>query len=104
VDEAHTCAFGAQERGGMQRYELLKALAKDPQRHLLLVTATPHSGKQDAFRSLLEMLAPSLADMPAELTGAENAPFRRELAKYLVQRRRPDHPALSRHGYRIPQA
>ena len=90
VDEAHTCAFGAQERGGMQRYELLKALAKDQKRHLLLVTATPHSGKQDAFRSLLEMLAPSLADMPAELTGVENAPYRRELAKYLVQRRRPD--------------
>lgn len=90
VDEAHTCAFGAQERARMQRYELLQALERDPKRHLVLVTATPHSGKQDAFRSLLELLEPSLANMPAELTGSENAVYRRELAKYLVQRRRGD--------------
>lgn len=90
VDEAHTCAFGAQERGRMQRFELLQSLAKDPKRHMLLVTATPHSGKQNAFRSLLELLAPSLANMPDELAGADNAIYRRELAKYLVQRRRGD--------------
>lgn len=34
-------------RSTHQRYELLKALAKDAKRHLILVTATPHSGKEE---------------------------------------------------------
>jgi SNF2 family DNA or RNA helicase len=57
VDEAHTCAFGAERRSGRhQRHQLIRRLAEDPTRHLLLVTATPHSGKEEAFRSLLRLL------------------------------------------------
>ena len=46
VDEAHTCAASTEGRTGQhKRNELIAALSKDPERHLLLVTATPHSGK-----------------------------------------------------------
>lgn len=91
VDEAHTVAHTTDRRGGKhQRYELVTALAEDPNRHLLLVTATPHSGKEEAFRSLLVMLDPDFADLPDDLTGTENEALRRELARYFVQRRRGD--------------
>ena len=91
IDEAHTCAFGGRSRGGRhQRYELVAGLAEDPVRHLVLVTATPHSGKEEAFRSLLEFLDPSFSELPADLGGDENASHRRRLARHFVQRRRGD--------------
>jgi superfamily II DNA or RNA helicase len=89
VDEAHGCTLST-ERGRQQRYELVRALAKDADRHLILVTATPHSGKADAFRSLLGHLDPAFEDLPDDLAGRENEPRRRTLARYLVQRRRGD--------------
>lgn len=91
VDEAHTCAYGWAGRGGRhQRYELLQGLAQKPDRHLVLVTATPHSGKEEAFRSLLTLLNPDFENLPAELTGPQNESHRRRLAAHLVQRRRAD--------------
>lgn len=89
VDEAHGCTLSL-ERGRQQRYELVRALSKDDERHLILVTATPHSGKADAFRSLLGHLDPGFEDLPDDLTGRENEARRRTLARYLVQRRRGD--------------
>ena len=57
VDEAHTCAFGDNGRGGKhQRYQLLSGLSKNTDRHLLLVSATPHSGNEDAFRSSISFI------------------------------------------------
>ena len=63
VDEAHTCvsAEGTGVRSAQQRYELLSRLAADRRRHLLLVTATPHSGKDELFRSLIGLLDGALA-------------------------------------------
>ena len=91
VDEAHTCASGWEGRGGRhQRYDLLKALAADGRRHLLLVTATPHSGNETAFRSLLTLLDPGLADLPEDLLGPQHEPQRRRLAARFVQRKRGD--------------
>ncbi|MGE5501237.1 MAG: helicase-related protein, partial [Ignavibacteriales bacterium] len=90
VDEAHTCAAGGQGRGRHQRHQLLKGLAADEGRHLILVTATPHSGDEEAFRSLLSLLERRFAALPADLTGADNAHHRRELAEHFVQRRRGD--------------
>lgn len=91
VDEAHTVAHTTDKRGGKhQRHELVSALAEDPDRHLLLVTATPHSGKEEAFRSLLAMINPDFADLPDDLTGPANEGLRRNLARYFVQRRRGD--------------
>src|SRR5438270_358716 len=57
VDEAHTCAYAGEGRGGRhQRYQLVSSLAQQKDRHLILVTATPHSGNEEAFRSLLTIL------------------------------------------------
>jgi hypothetical protein len=91
VDEAHTCAFGYEGRGGRhQRHQLLKQLSAKEDRHLILVTATPHSGKEEAFRSLLTLLKPEFANLPGDLTGPEREPDRRRLASHFVQRRRGD--------------
>src|SRR5207237_8152143 len=91
VDEAHTCGFGGEGRGGRhQRHELIKGLAADPKRHLVLVTATPHSGHEAAFRSLLEFLDPTFRDLPEDLSGSQNEQQRRRLAAHFVQRRRGD--------------
>ena len=92
VDEAHTCAYGGEGRGGRhQRHQLILGLA-DPAkgRHLILVTATPHSGNEQAFRSLLKLLHPDFANLPEDLTGKGNEQQRRRLAAHLVQRRRGD--------------
>jgi len=90
VDEAHTCAYGAERGGRHQRFELIKGLAQNPARHVVLVTATPHSGKEDAFRSLLTFLEPDFADLPDDLTGEENLRYRKRLAQHFIQRRRGD--------------
>ena len=91
VDEAHTCAdTGVGGAGRHQRHQLLKGLAADPDRHLILVTATPHSGKEAAFRSLLSLLKPEFAALPEDLTGKEREADRRRLAAHMVQRRRAD--------------
>jgi len=88
VDEAHACVGG--ERGRHQRYELLQRLAADEQRHLLLLTATPHSGDEAAFDRLLGLMSPDFSAGPQG--GDENARARyaRRLAQHYVQRRRPD--------------
>jgi superfamily II DNA or RNA helicase len=89
VDEAHTCVSadgtGKGMRSAQQRYELLSRLASDRRRHLLLVTATPHSGKDESFRSLIGLLDPALAH--ADLTTEAG---RRHLASRFIQRRRAD--------------
>jgi superfamily II DNA or RNA helicase len=89
VDEAHTCA-NAEGRGRQQRHQLVSGLAKNPDRHIILVTATPHSGKEEAFRSLLSILDEDFDDLPDDLTGPGNEPHRRRLAMKFIQRRRAD--------------
>lgn len=91
VDEAHGFAsVGDPRRAGHQRHELLRSLAADAGRHLVLVTATPHSGDPGAFRSLAGLLNPGLADMPDSLSGEENARVRQLLSRHMVQRKRRD--------------
>jgi len=91
VDEAHTCAWDAGSSGGKQlRHELLQGLAKDPERHVLLVTATPHSGNEQAFRSLLSLLEPTFSELPDDLSGDANRRTREKIAQHMVQRRRVD--------------
>lgn len=87
VDEAHTCVV-ADERAGTAsqlRYELLHRISADPDRHLLLVTATPHSGKENAFRALLGLVRSDLATADLESDAG-----RRALAAHFVQRKRAD--------------
>jgi len=91
VDEAHTCAAAAEGRGtSHQRFLLLSQLIRDSDRHLVLVTATPHSGNEGAFRSLLSLLDTGFSNLPEDLSGPDNANHRRRLAAHLVQRRRAD--------------
>jgi len=95
VDEAHTCAAAVGRGAGQKRHELLQALV-DPgtpagrRRHLLLVTATPHSGKEETFRSLLALLDRRLLELPEDLEGDKNRRHREYLARHFVQRRRGD--------------
>ncbi len=89
VDEAH---IAARPPGGIagaqhQRYELVRALAADAARHLLLVTATPHSGIEESFRSLLGLLD---RRFDADAFGASGELDRRALLPHMVQRRRRD--------------
>lgn len=87
VDEAHTCVptGGRGAKSAQLRYELLSRLAAKPERHLLLVTATPHSGNDASFRTLIGLLDRALADV--DLTTDAG---RRRLAAHYVQRRRAD--------------
>jgi superfamily II DNA helicase RecQ len=86
VDEAHTCASSG--TGKQLRFELLQRLAKDETRHLLLLTATPHSGDETAFYNLLSLLNPDFAQLQNR-TSAQD-PLRQQLARHFVQRRRKD--------------
>lgn len=91
VDEAHGCTLaGGVGRGRQQRFDLLRHVVEDHSRHLVLVTATPHSGNEEAFRSLLSLLDREFASLPTDLDQAERAGIRRKLARHLVQRRRAD--------------
>lgn len=89
VDEAHSCVGGS-ERGTHQRYALLERLAEKAERHLLLLTATPHSGNQDAYARLLALLHIDLKSGPDTPDANALERYRRRLAQHFVQRRRPD--------------
>ena len=89
VDEAHSCVGGS-EKGTQQRFSLLQRLAEDAERHMLLLTATPHSGNQDAYARLLSLLHPDLASGADTLDTNALERYRRRLAQHFVQRRRPD--------------
>jgi superfamily II DNA or RNA helicase len=87
VDEAHNSVAGSSvgQRSRHQRYELLQSLAADPARHLILATATPHSGDDAAFANLVGLCQPDLGTMDL---GSEAG--RVLLARHFVQRRRAD--------------
>ena len=86
VDEAHTAARPRGDRGGQQhqRYALLRDLAKDPERHVVLTTATPHGGIEESFRSLLGLL-----DAAFDKDEGTEVP-RGRLSPHVIQRRRAD--------------
>ena len=88
VDEAHTCASTGQ--GRHQRYELLKGLVGDKARHLVMLTATPHSGDEDAYFRLLGLLHPDFEGLQTAEEGLMRGALRSRLAAHFVQRRRPD--------------
>lgn len=87
VDEAHTCTQAGQ--GRQQRHQLLKGLAADATRHLVLLTATPHSGDEEAFFNLLGLLRADFAQLK-ELPAGQRSDLREDLSRHFVQRRRPD--------------
>lgn len=86
VDEAHTCAASGQ--GKQLRFELLQRLAADEERHLIMLTATPHSGDEAAFYNLISLLKPKFSQLQSRSSASD--PLRQELARHFVQRRRKD--------------
>lgn len=88
VDEAHSCSrpSGA-SRGQQQRYHLLRDLADKGGQHLVLLTATPHSGKPEEFHSLLGLLQEEFESL--DLPNSSQAE-RQALARHFVQRKRAD--------------
>jgi len=90
IDEVHSCMVDPNAKTARhQRYQLVKRLT-ETNRHILFITATPHSGKEENFRSLLSFLHLDFGNLPTDLSGKENEPHRRRLAQYFVQRRRGD--------------
>ena len=87
VDEAHSAVRRGRSR--QRRYELVRSLADDRERHLILLTATPHSGDEEAFHNLLGLIDEAFAALP-ELAGDAQRNLREKLAAHFIQRRRSD--------------
>ncbi len=91
VDEAHTASSDPLISSRKhQRYELVKKLSEDLNRHLIFVTATPHSGNEQAFKSLLAMLNKEIEYFPLDFTAPQNEKYRKVIAQHFIQRRRDD--------------
>jgi len=87
VDEVHGAADATStNRAQQQRHELLRDIAARNQ-HLILLTATPHSGVDAAFRSLLALLNPEFGQWDPGTLDEER---RKALARHFVQRTRKD--------------
>lgn len=94
VDEAHTCAKPSGANPSQQlRHHLLSDIAAKSGQGLILLTATPHSGKQEEFQSLLGLLKPRFAEINISKTiedDKKSEDDKKELAKHFIQRRRGD--------------
>lgn len=90
VDEAHTCVRpqGA-SKGQQQRYALLRDIvdSRKKDQHLVMLTATPHSGKSEEFGSLLGLIDDSFEGVDIASSGQAE---RKRLAAHFIQRRRAD--------------
>ena len=88
VDEAHACARPAgASKAQQQRFALIHDIASKPDQHLVMLTATPHSGKPAEFHSLLGLLKPEFEDLDLPNSSQQE---RRTLARHFTQRRRAD--------------
>ena len=87
VDEAHGAAANDRSVEHQQRHQLLREIASDESRHLVLLSATPHSGVDSAFKSLLGLLRPEFSSWDVANLDEKR---RIELAKHFVQRTRRD--------------
>ena len=88
IDEAHgSAAASGRNQNQQQRHALIKEIANSAEQHLILLTATPHSGIEEAFQSLLSLLKPKFNQW--QVTSL-NESERIELARHFVQRARHD--------------
>lgn len=88
VDEAHTCAQpGGRSASQQQRHQLLQQIVQKDSQNLVLLTATPHSGIEESFLSIIGLLDPKFETWDINSLTQEQ---RIELASHFVQRRRAD--------------
>lgn len=88
VDEAHTAARPAgASNTQQQRYDLIRRIAEKENQHLVLMTATPHSGKPEEFHSLLGLLHKDFEELDLPQSSRKE---RERLAQHFVQRKRGD--------------
>lgn len=87
VDEAHTCALpeNAKNKNQQQRHSLIYDLTENNNKHLLLLTATPHSGKDSEFISLLGLLNEEFRTYNFDEIEQKH---RERIARYFIQRKR----------------
>lgn len=87
VDEAHTCALpkGSKSKSQQQRHKLIYDISDKPDKHILLLTATPHSGKDEEFLSLLGLLHKEFEEF--DFSNLEQK-YRRKIARQFIQRKR----------------
>ncbi|HON10269.1 MAG TPA: DEAD/DEAH box helicase [Chitinispirillaceae bacterium] len=90
VDEAHSCSRSGSIRH--QRFTLLRDLSLDPDRHMIFLTATPHSGDENSFTNLLSLINPEFAELrtDSEISISRREELRIKLGNHFVQRRRAD--------------
>jgi superfamily II DNA or RNA helicase len=89
VDEAHTCTKNLDFKKGsqsQQRYELLEKVAENENQHLLLLTATPHSGKDGEFKSLLGLVNADFENY--DFSNLETSEKRRVAARFIQRKRK----------------
>ncbi len=88
VDEVHTCTKNLDFKKtsqSQQRYELLEKIAADENQNLILLTATPHSGKDGEFKSLLGLIKSEFENYNfSDLETSE----KRKVAAQFIQRKR----------------
>ena len=87
IDEAHAAVNAGRTR--QRRYDLVRALADDKMRGIILMTATPHSGDEDAFHRLLGLLDKDFESLK-DAGESERRSLRPRLARHFIQRRRGD--------------
>ncbi|MBD2560246.1 DEAD/DEAH box helicase [Nostoc linckia FACHB-391] len=88
VDEAHTCTRpSSKSTFQQQRHQLIQQIAEKSDRHLLLLSATPHSGIEESFLSLLGLLQPEFEQLTLDRLTEKQ---RDKLASHFIQRRRAD--------------
>jgi superfamily II DNA or RNA helicase len=89
IEEAHaSVGTGAESKN--QRLTVLRGLAERPDRHMVFLTATPHSGDDSAFHNLLSLLHSDFRALQGMTDGSVRQRLRERLALQFVQRRRAD--------------
>lgn len=86
IDEAHT-VVPANVFLEQRRYEVVRHIAQDAHRHLVLLTATPHNGFANSFAQLLGLLREEFATWDPSLL---SKPQQQQLAHYVIRRTRYD--------------
>mgnify|MGYP001145573373 CR=1 FL=1 len=91
VDEAHKLsAFDyGQKKYVSKRYQALEALANKCE-HLLLLTATPHRGRRDTFKNLLQLLDEDIFASDSLVTSRINEVSASGVNKFFIRRLKED--------------